>query len=335
VLACLLVTALLPAFAGTQSDKDAAKRQEADAIIERALSVSDIRAEGSAEFGMRGTITVNGAKKHAAEGTYLLLWMAPDRWREEIQFQDYSRMRVGTKNQYWQTRSIDYELLPINGISVALSFPGRLRSILQSTPDKGTLDLAKRKIHGRTGPCVLFTPEKGHVPDQAYCFDAENGALISEEHAPWNGAGDVEYSDFVSFGGKIFPGTIQLKMDGRAEAQFHVSGLSPLGQVDPKAFDAPPNAAEFGDCEEGNHPTPLHGGVPRYPEEMKREHVSGNVYVYALIGTDGKLHNMKVLPESDQRFVTATLPVMATWDYAPSSCGDVETIVATVFRMGD
>ncbi len=114
-----------------KSDNSDAKKQEAEALIQKALAVEDVRATGSAAFGMRGIISVNGAKKEAVQGNYVLLWEAPDRWREEIQFHNYSRIRVGAKDAYWQTRSIDYELLPINDISDALSFPRHLRALLR------------------------------------------------------------------------------------------------------------------------------------------------------------------------------------------------------------
>lgn len=330
--------------AGRKTDNSDAKKQEAEALIQKALAAEDVRAAGSAAFRMRGIISVNGAKKQAAQGNYVLLWEAPDHWREEIQFHNYSRIRVGAKNAYWQTRSIDYELLPINDLSDALSFPHQLRALLRrlTEPEKSQaglqpqLQLAKRKIKDRQADCILF--KRAYQQSEAYCFDLQSAALLGEENMPWEGP-DAEYSDFSTFKGRLFPGTIQVKRGDRAEVQFHLSEISPLGKTDGETFDAPPNARLWGSCADGERAKEVHAPAPRYPEEMKLEHISGTVYVYAVIGIDGMLHDMKVLPESEPRLVPSTIAAISTWNYAPASCGDtsfpVETIVTTTYTLGE
>lgn len=339
VLGCVAMATLLffgPRAIAGNSDKNDAKRQEAEAIIQKALATEDLRAKGSAEFGMRGTISVNGAKKQVAQGNYVLLWSAPDRWREEIQFHDYSRIRVGGKDAYWQARSIDYELLPINDISDALNFPRRLRGVLRRLTDpqksqagpQPQLQLAKHKIRGRQEECVVF--QWPYQRNEAYCFDVQTGALVSD--------GSVEYGDFSAFNGKIFPGTIQVNRGDRAEVQFRSSGISALGQMDEKTFEAPPNAMLWGSCADDEHPKEMYAPAPQYPRQMIEDHISGNVYVYAVVGIDGMLHNMKVLPESNQRLVPSTVEAISTWNYAPASCEGTplprETVVTTVYTIG-
>lgn len=327
-----------------KSDKSEAKKQEAEALIQKALVAEDVRAAGSAEFGMQGTIFVNGSKRQEAQGNYSLLWEAPDRWREEIQFPNYSRIRVGAKNAYWQTRSIDYELLPINDLSDALSFSRQLRALLRrlTEPEKPQagpqpqLELGKRKIKGRQAGCILF--KRAYVPTEAYCFDVQNGALVSEGNRFWGG-GDVEYSDFSTFNGKVFPGTIHVERSDRAEVEFHLSGISRLGKTDAETFDAPANAKLWGSCADGERPKEMHAPAPRYPDEMKQEHISGTVYVYAVVGIDGMLHNMKVFSESEQRLVPSTIAAISTWNYAPASCGGTplprETVVTVTYTIGE
>lgn len=325
----LLVPGL--SLAAGKSDKSEAKRQEAEALIQRAIAVSDVRAEGSAEFGMRGTILVNGAKKHVAQGNYLLLWTAPDRWREEIQFHDYSRIRVGAKNAYWQTRSIDHELLPINDISDALSFPMHLRAMLLSTPDRAKFEIARRKIEGRKAECLLFTPTKKNGT-QEYCFDAQDGNLVSEYNTSWAAGAKVEYTKFATFSGKFFPGMIQVKRGDEVEVQFHLNAILPLGKTDDATFEASPNAALWGSCTDGDHPVVLHAPLPE--PAMISQDMIGSVHVYAVVGTDGMLHNLKVLPESDPRFAPSTLEAISRWNYAPALCGGTPLPVEIVVTIG-
>lgn len=330
-------------LAADKSDKSAARRQEAEALIQKALAVSDVRAAGSAQFGMRGTIFVNGAKKHVADGNYLLLWAAPDRWREEIQFHDYSRVRTGAKNAYWQTRSIDYELLPIDDLSGVLDFPRHLRGLLHRLTDptkaqgqtQTQLDLAKRKIKGRQQECVLF--RRPYQQNETYCFDMQSGALVGEENMPWEGR-NAEYSDFSTFSGKIFPGTIQVKRGDQTEVQFHLNGISPLGKMDDNTFEAPPNATLWGSCADEERPKEMYAPAPQYPRQMIEDHVAGNVYVYAVVGIDEMLHDMRVLPESNQRLVPSTMGAISTWNYAPTSCEGAplprETVVTVTYTIG-
>ncbi len=339
VAACaILCFALPPTVTGRNSNKDDAKNAPAEALIEKALAASDLCTPGSAPFELRGTISVNDAKRQVARGTYLLIWAAPDQWREEIQFNDYSRIRVGGKSQYSQSRSSDYELLPIYDFSSAFRFPQDLRALLQTGADKANLEVKKRKTNGRQLECVRFVPPEFSSPDQ-YCFDAQTSVLVGEENTRWGNGGMAKYSNFSAFDGKLFPATIQFQRDGTTTVQFQLDKISPLGKVDPKSFIAPPNAEVWADCANGTVPRALHPGMPRYPSELAEEHASGTVYVYATIGADGALHNMEVLPQSDKRFAPTTLSGISGWRYSTESCGGppqpTETVVIVAYTLSE
>jgi len=42
-------------------------------------------------------------------GDYSLDWVSPSKWREEIRFGKYERLRVGDANGYWQTNGLNYQ----------------------------------------------------------------------------------------------------------------------------------------------------------------------------------------------------------------------------------
>jgi hypothetical protein len=117
-LAIVLTARLLLASASFAKNQ-AQERAEAVALIDKALSASDLRALGSPPFQLRGTLAVPLSKGKSATGTCILDWASPDRWREEIHVANYSRIRAGGAGKYRQLRSLNYELTPFDDFSAS------------------------------------------------------------------------------------------------------------------------------------------------------------------------------------------------------------------------
>lgn len=313
---------------GNSGNSDA-KNAEADALIEKALALSDVRAPGSPPFELRGTISIPTDKGATAEGTYVLTWATPDQWREEIHFSNYSRVRVGGKSQYWQVRSIDYELLPIYDFWTAFNFADALRDALQVAPGEAKFAIKKRKVDGNSAQCA----GRG---DEQFCFDAGGGFLEREEKA-LVGIDQVRFSSFTSFGGKLFPGTIQLQARGGPNVQFRLGSILPLGKVDSGMFSPPSDSIAWANCTGAGRRKLVHDQAPYYPDGLRRSGVSGSVSVYAVIGTDGVLHNMRVLKASNEGFVPSALGAFSGWRYAPETCSgtpqQAETVVSIFYDL--
>lgn len=318
-----------------QSTKDAAARAQATALFARALAVSDIRAPGSPPFEMRGTINIKGDKhKPDISGTYLMKWVSPDKWREEIHFANYTRIRVGGKNQYWQSRTTSYEVQPLLQLGQGLDFLKELH-VWSNPTDIATLGNARLhqgKVQGTRLDCVTLV-RKGQNYGLDDCFDPVMGTLVSDS------SGTSEFSDFVSFGGKYFPGNIRTQNPPATPVTLRVISISPLGIANDADFQSPTDATVWPSCDAPDALPVIKSQVnPVYPVNEKLAGIQGAVFVYAVVGVDGLMHNLKVFSAPDSGLADSAVAVLKQWEYVPETCHGtpvpVETVLQIIYTLG-
>lgn len=347
IVARLLIAALpvsifaISVWAGDKSSKDAAARAQATALFAKALAVSDIRAPGSPPFELQGTIDVRGAGAKVANGTYLLKWAAPDKWREEIHFPNYFRIRVGGKNEYWQVRSIDYETLPVYVFSVTFDFARTLRVNLND-PDwngKYKLHIKSKKVSDHQAQCVVRNTDS-ILQDDDFCFDSDQATLLLMENHPFGfGFNLVEFDDFNPFGGKIFPNLTTLLDGKRPIEEFRASQISALGPVDDSQFAPPESATLYADCPAGSSGA---SKILSHPElkllpDVGDFKTGSTVATYSMIGPDGLTHNIKVLGQASQKLADSLVEMLHGMRYAPPTCTGnplpEEQVISLNFRV--
>lgn len=332
LLAALSVLALpfAPSASG-QSDKDAAARAQATALFAKALAVTDLRAPGSPPFELRGTINVHqGLRK--VTGTYLLKWVSPETWREEVHFLNYTRIRVGGKNQYWQWRTTSFEVQSVLELDQGLDFLKELHvwARPEAMNDLKTVKLRQAKIRKMKADCVTLTlkvPE--YEPD--YCFDPSDGTLAKR--------GGNEFSKFTPFGGKLFPGNIGINDSSAPPITLIVNSISPLESTDSGDFQHPADATAWPSCDDPDSLPKIRQRVfPIYPVNEKFGHIQGTVFVYCVIGLDGRLYNLRVLSAPDGGLANSAVTALEQWEYAPETCHGrpvpVETLLTIVYNLG-
>jgi protein TonB len=85
-------------------------------------------------------------------------------------------------------------------------------------------------------------------------------------------------------------------------------------------------------------PTPnvIYQPKPEYPALAQESHVEGTVRLRAVIGTDGRIRNLKVV-RGHPALVRAALPAIARWHYKPTVLAgepvEVETEIDVSFRL--
>jgi TonB family protein len=331
--AVLILLFALPAH--SQSARDAAARAQATALFAKALAVSDIRAPGSMPFEMRATINIKPRFGKASIGSYLLDWVSPEKWREEIHFSDYTRIRVGGRNQYWQSRTTSYELEPLLQLNGGLNFLQTL--YVWSNPAAMTyvknVKLHQEKERGTRLDCVKLIPNDSPFYSADYCFDPASGALASDSTS------QTEFSDFTLFQGKYFPASIRPDDTPVAQIVFQVNSISPLGSIDSADFLPPQGSTIWPSCDTPDALPKIKSQVsPGYPAIERINHMEGSVFVYAVIGTDGKLSNLTVLSAPDRGLADSALTALSQWQYTPETCGGtpvpVETLISVVYNWG-
>jgi TonB family protein len=333
LLPVLLILPLAPRVLGGPS-KDADVRAQATALFTKALAVSDLRARGSPPFEMRATINVEQSHHEpSVVGTYLLKWVSPEKWREEIAFPNYVHIRVGGKNQYWQSRTTQYEILPVLQLYQGLDFLKDLHVWSNPAAIAALKDikLSQKKAHGTKLDCAtLFDKGKNYRPD--YCFDPTSGMLVSEF------GGSNEFSNFISFNGKSFPGSIRIKESLAPTVTLQVNSISHLAATEGGDFQPPQNSTAWPSCEDPDAlPEVMSQVMPVYPMEEKMARHEGAVSVYAVIGIDGRVHNLKVLSAPDSALAQSALTALGQWEYTTETCGGtpvpVETLLYIIYRL--
>ncbi|MHB8526231.1 MAG: energy transducer TonB [Candidatus Acidiferrales bacterium] len=319
VLAALWVLVLpFAACARDRSAKNAAARAQATALFAKALALSDLRAPGSPPFELRGTIDTHqhDHKKKDVTGTYLLKWASPEKWREEIHFSDYARIRVGGKGQYWQSRTTPYEVQPVLELDQAMGFLKNLHiwARPEAMTDLKSVKLHQRKVEGIKSDCVnLISNEQPYGGE--YCFDSSKGTLVSVNR------GRLEYSQFTPFAGKLFPGHILIKETSSAPITFTVNSIAPLESADSRDFQPAASAIAWPSCDNPDAlPKIRRRAVLVYPMSERRAGIEGTVTVYAVFGTDGLLHNLTVLSAPDIGLANSAVAALKQWQYTPEIC---------------
>ncbi|MGC1105753.1 MAG: energy transducer TonB [Candidatus Acidiferrales bacterium] len=321
LLALAALSIFIAPSARSQSAKDAATRAQATALFAKALSVTDIRAPGSPPFVLRGTISVQRVYRKAVIGTYLLKWASPTKWREEIAFGDYTRIRVGGENQYWQSRTTPDEVESILQLDQALDFLKRLHAWSNPASIAALKDVRfyhERKKGAKLDCVTLMAKGRPSGPD--YCFDSATGTETSDTLGP------SHFSDFLSFDGKHFPGSLRADAEPDPPVTLLVNSIAPLSETGGEDFQPPQYSTAWPSCDDPDAVPARKRVVP--PEGLARS--EGAVFVYGVIGVDGHLTHLAVISSPDEGLARSTLIALSQWEYSPETCHGVPVPVETL-----
>ena len=83
-------------------------------------------------------------------------------------------------------------------------------------------------------------------------------------------------------------------------------------------------------------PVPFHKVDPKYPSELMKEHVEGEVVLYAIIRKDGSVHDIQVVKGLDPVLDKNAIEALSQWKFRPGMRGgvpvDLEAVVYIPFR---
>jgi len=115
-------------------------------------------------------------------------------------------------------------------------------------------------------------------------------------------------------------------------AAFSSSGASSPGSVAASESwsndDDKPKSAEDqlktrnydGKCETITHPVIAEKTSPKYPEEARKEKVSGLVILETIINEEGVVEQIEVLESPDERLSSAATEAVQDWQFEPALC---------------
>ena len=191
--------------------------------------------------------------------------------------------------------------------------------VTKVVPPDYPLEAAAKKIQGKVR-IRLHILETGDVDKtEIVSGDPILAQAVAEAMLGW------KFKPFIKDGKPARVSTVQ-------PYTFSLKGYFPDGCV------AVESAATFNAAHHRQVPQDLMNGAiihrvePQYPLIAKQQHLQGTVVLYAVIGEDGKIHDLKPLCGAPQ-FIPACLEAIRQWRYRPYMADGVPIAVQTTIKV--
>lgn len=287
--------------------------------------------------------------KPSEQGTFEYWWASPAVYRA-------TWTRGGQHHTDWHTAD-GKEPYEDTGLELSY-FEYQLRSDFISPlprpadydPDKTYFVQEKEKFGKVKEPCFMIVPKMpqhgqllqvpmGLFP--SYCFDEKLPVLL----AKWSfGALDVNFGSLVEFQSLLYlPRTITVFEGERKILTAAVTAILNLSPTDPsltppasaRTYDQGP-ATIASDVMAGHR---ISGPMPIYPEDAKRAGAQGDATLRALIGRDGRIHDMQVITAPWPSLVASAMWAVSQWKYTPYLLNgapvEVSTTIHVIYKLGN
>lgn len=192
---------------------------------------------------------------------------------------------------------------------------------------------------------VIPLPHGGFVNGESwiYCLSKERPILRFAENMSNEG---ILYRSIARIQGHFLGQDLTISQNGVPVVTTHLISGEVLTHRDDSLFALPPEAKGhlhptltiangLPTVVEGRH---IGGRVPVYPSVAKIENQQGTVELRGLIGTDGKIHKLKVISSPSLLLSRSAVDAVKTWRYKPFTLGgipvQVETTINIVFSLG-
>jgi len=308
-----LIALLVPASAGPKQPAP-----EPSVLIRRATELSDIWSTGQARLRMR--VKFLAVKAGTIDADYEKVSASSNQWRVSISSPEFNGVTVGGQDRVWE--SSDASDTPLRMWQFERALAGLSQSVVS---DRLEYVVRYRRLEGRKDkvPCVQVQDGRHSVQD---CFDTATGALLSAQEGSWT----YVYSGYQPFGVKLFPRTITVFEAFTLVAMAQVVELENPATLDPQLFEPLPEVKAYSACREAlGIPLGATGGKlvhevrptsPRLPGGSGI--LSNDMVVSAILGRDGKLHNVSVGGTNPQTR-DATSEAVQQWQFEPFNvCGN-------------
>jgi hypothetical protein len=268
---------------------------------------------------MKASLGVTGINDTTAQGDYILDWVSPTEWREEIKFANYERLRVRDAKGYWQKSTLDFQPMLVYQLSGMLHPKDVLRVRSVQTLGK----VKSREKGGVRESCVAVNWAK--ATDRVLCFDESNGALIGIEYPQTDRQAPppisrVEFSAFHSVGAKLVPFEIRAFKDGKTLATVKVLEVTEVKEVNTALFNPPADAVLWPQCDDMQDAEPVERSPMNYSPAI-RTFGAKRVILYAVVEENGSLSHVTVIQGANPGMNTAAVEAFRHWRYKPAQCG--------------
>lgn len=204
-------------------------------LLERAHKLTDFRAKGSEPFRLTADFKLFDMASDQREGTYMLLWLSPEKWREEISLTGFTQVRILVGNRMWRQRSGPTVPRLVSRLEQVLDFQHWLEPV---RGDKFS-SVKERKLDDVPADCFKLR-HRGRGSTEL-CFDPASGVLLSVG----SNANGTFFSNYEEWGAKLIPHSITNFNNHISDVEFTVTQVSSPERLSPGAFTPPPGSVEL------------------------------------------------------------------------------------------
>ena len=126
-------------------------------MFEKARNMANLKVTGTDGYQLLGDVRIWMKKDAPTRGKYSFMWTPEGKWREEIIFNGYKRLRIGDGKQFWQVRLPEIE----NSSIFYLDWLLKVGSGLKVEEADKLKKIRSEKIEGIDADCVQKISAKG------------------------------------------------------------------------------------------------------------------------------------------------------------------------------
>lgn len=331
-----------------QSPPSAELPKDARAVFSLAAPLYDLADPSLKPWHLKATYELyDRTGKPTSQGAYEYWWASPS-----IDRSTWSR--GDALHTDWHTGEGKH-LYSSSGPTLDF-FEYRLQSeILAPLPEPAEYDPAATyfdreivKLGNAKVPCIMIVPKMpeggqlrtiplGMFP--TYCFDSALPILLMKTSF---GSLTVSYGKIARFQNRYLPQMMEEYEAGRKILTMTVDTVQGLNPDDPALI--PPPDAKSTSVAAVSVPSGVMAGkriggpMPVYPQDAKQARAQGTVVLKALIGRDGKIHDLKVISAPYPSLVESAMGAVSQWEYKPYLLNgdpvEVDTQINVVYRLG-
>ncbi len=281
---------------------------KSQALIQHAAEISTIRTSDVGPFRLHARMHSFGQEPRDAD--YLLIWAAPDRWREEISIGTEHAIRIGglgtvsSKQDSEQAQSARAQFRYLD-----------FSALLRVKPSASPSGVKTQNHGGLTIQCVTRKRQKV-TPKAESCFDPVTGVLLSEDVSGFN---MTEFSKYSEFRGKLFPRLIRIFQSGKLDREIEVQELANYPDAPATLFEVDAQYKTRPGCEHPVSPTPIKHPDPEYPARLRTPNAQ-QVMLSFTVNQSGGVQDITVTRSAGPLDAYA-IKALEKWRFAPAMCG--------------
>jgi TonB family protein len=281
------------------------------------------------------------------EGIFEYWWASPNAYRITLS-------RSGALHTDWYAAEGKHAYLSTGeGLSffehkLQSAFLSPLPSAEDLDATKVRLDREELKLGNAKLPCIMVVPlmpQHGQIQQvplglfPTYCFDPNLPALRINYSF---GTIATEFNQLVKVQGRMLAKEIAFYEGKRRLLTVKVDTIEGLTADNPAFIPAP--EAIYSRADKVPISASISVGMlikkqqPFYPQDAKDARVSGRVVLQAVIGKDGRTHDLKVVEAPWPSLAASALWAVSQWEYKPYLLGgepvEVETTVNVIYTLG-